>query len=110
VRQASNVQFNVASAQGLTTPDGRQMTVGQWARELGIAYTPSLVFFDTDGKEVMRIDAFLKTFHFQSVYAYVLEQAYLEEPSFQRFISARAEHLREAGYDTDIWGYDSFHD
>ena len=58
----------------------------------------------------MRIDAFLKTFHFQSVYAYVLEQAYIDEPSFQRYISARAEHLREAGYDTDIWGYDSFHD
>ena len=110
VQQASNVQLNVASPQGLTTPDGRQMTVDQWARELGIAYTPSLVFFDTDGKEVMRIDAFLKTFHFQSVYAYVLEQAYIDEPSFQRYISARAEHLREAGYDTDIWGYDSFHD
>jgi thioredoxin-related protein len=110
VQQASNVQFNIASQQGLTTPDGRQTTAQQWALDLGIAYTPSLVFFDVDGKEVMRIDAFLKTFHFQSVYAYVLEKAYLDEPRFQRYISARADHLREAGYDTDIWGYDSFHD
>lgn len=110
VQQASNVQFNIASSQQLITPDGRQTTVKQWARELGIAYTPSLVFFDTDGKEVMRIDAFLKTFHFQSVYAYVLDKAYLEEAEFQRYISARADHIREAGFDTDIWGYDSFHD
>jgi thioredoxin-related protein len=110
VQQASNVQFNVASSQPLLTPDGRQTTAQQWARELGIAYTPSLVFFDTDGKEVMRIDAFLKTFHFQSVYAYVLDKAYLEEAEFQRYISARADHIREAGFDTDIWGYDSFHD
>ena len=58
----------------------------------------------------MRIDAFLKTFHFQSVYAYVLDKAYLEVPEFQRYISARADHIREAGFDTDIWGYDSFHD
>ena len=110
VRQASNVQLNIASEQALVTPDGRRTTPKQWARDLDIAYTPSLLFFDAAGKEVMRIDAFLKTFHFQSVYAYVLEKAYLEEPRFQRYISARADHLREAGFDTDIWGYESFHD
>ena len=58
----------------------------------------------------MRISAFLKTFHFQSVYAYVLDKAYLEEPEFQRYISVRADHIRESGFDTDIWGYDSFHE
>ncbi len=110
VTQVSNVQFNMSSQNPLTTPDGRQTTAKEWAQELGIAYTPSLLFFDTDGKEVMRIDAFLKTFHFQSVYAYVLDRAYLEIPEFQRYISARADHIREAGFDTDIWGYDSFHD
>jgi thioredoxin-related protein len=110
VQQASNVQFDIASQQQLTTPAGQQTTAAQWAQELGIAYTPSLVFFDTAGKQVMRIDAFLKTFHFQSVYAYVLERAYIETPEFQRYISARADHIREAGFDTDIWGYESFHD
>ncbi len=110
VQQASNVQFDIGSQQQLTTPAGQKTTVKQWAQELGIAYTPSLVFFDAAGNEVMRIDAFLKTFHFQSVYAYVLEQAYIEIPEFQRYISARADHIREAGFDTDIWGYESFHD
>jgi thioredoxin-related protein len=110
VKQASNVQFNIASEQEIIAPDGRRVGINRWARELGLAYTPSLVFFDAGGSEVMRIGAFLKTFHFQSVYAYVLEKAYLEEPEFQRYISARADHIREAGYDTDIWGYESFHD
>jgi len=110
VQQASNLQFDISSQQRVTTPDGRQTTVREWARDLGIAYTPSLVFFDTSGQEVMRIDAFLKTFHFQSVYAYVLEKAYLETPQFQRYIAARAESIRESGHATDIWGYDSFHD
>jgi len=45
--------------------------------------------------------------HFQSSLAYVLEQGYRTQPSFQRYISARGEKLREQGYDTDIWGYDS---
>jgi thioredoxin-related protein len=110
VLRANNVQFNVASEQRLTTPAGKQTSVRQWAQDLGVDYTPSLIFFDQQGKEVMRIGAFMKTFHFQSVYAYVLEKAYLEEPEFQRYISARADHIREAGFDTDIWGYDSFHD
>ena len=110
VLQANNVQLDIDSSQPLTTPDGQQTTAKQWALDLGIAYTPSLVFFDNSGTEVMRIDAFLKTFHFQSVYAYVLEKAYLELPEFQRYISARADHIRESGYDTDIWGYESFHD
>lgn len=110
VRMADNIQLNVASTQKITTPSGKQTNVKQWARDLGIAYTPSVVFFDDTGKEVMRISAFLKTFHFQSVYAYVLDKAYLEEPEFQRYISARADHIREAGFDTDIWGYESFHD
>lgn len=110
VLQANNVQLNVASDRKITTPDGRRTTPRQWARELGISYTPSLVFFDTAGSEVMRISAFIKTFHFQSVYAYVLEKAYLREPQFQRYIAARADHIRELGFDTDIWGYESFHD
>lgn len=110
VLEANNVQFNVASEKRLTTPSGKQTSARQWALDLGVDYTPSLIFFDQQGKEVMRIGAFMKTFHFQSVYAYVLEKAYLEEPEFQRYISARADHIREAGFDTDIWGYDSFHD
>ena len=110
VLQANNVQLDIESSQQLTTPDGQQTTAKQWAQDLGIAYTPSLLFFDSNGTEVMRIDAFLKTFHFQSVYAYVLEKAYLELPEFQRYIAARADHIRESGYDTDIWGYESFHD
>ena len=110
VRQADNIQLNVGSSQQITTPAGKLVSVKQWARDLGIAYTPSVVFFDAAGKEVMRISAFLKTFHFQSVYAYVLDKAYLEEPEFQRYISTRADHIRETGFDTDIWGYESFHD
>ncbi len=86
---------------------GIQTTAGAWAQELGIAYTTSVVFYDSNGDEVMRIGAFIKTFHFQSVHAYVLEKAYIAQPSFQRYIAARAESIREQGFDTDIWGYES---
>ncbi len=109
VEQLNNVQFDVNSDKPVSTPDGRQMTVSAWANELQIGYTPTVVFFDRLGKEVMRIDAFFKTFHFQSVFAYVLEEAYHQQPSFQRYISERGDKIREAGFDTDIWGYQSSH-
>ncbi|MFT4650400.1 MAG: thioredoxin-related protein [Polaribacter sp.] len=109
VTSMTNVQFDIHSNKTITTPDGRQTTVAKWAQQLNIGYTPSVVFFNAKGAEVMRIDAFLKTFHFQSVYDYVLTKAYITQPRFQRFISKRADKIREAGFNTDIWGYESSH-
>jgi thioredoxin-related protein len=103
VKQFETVQMDVAADTPVITPGGRRTTASAWARDLNLGYAPSIVFFDRQGKEVMRIDAFLKTFHIQSVFDYVLQEAYLTEPSFQRFISTRAERLREEGHDVDIW-------
>ncbi|KAA3619050.1 MAG: hypothetical protein DWQ08_15890 [Proteobacteria bacterium] len=99
------VQLDMWSETPVIRPDGTRSTAREWAADLGISYAPSIVFFDNRGREVMRIDAFLKTFHTQSVFDYVLTRGYLEEPNFQRYISARAERLREQGIDVDIWGY-----
>ncbi len=105
VKQFENVQLDLHADTPVLTPGGAKTTARDWARELGLGYAPSIVFFDKQGKEVMRIDAFLKTFHVQSVFDYVLQEAYVEEPSFQRYISARAERLAEEGIDVDIFGY-----
>ncbi len=83
-------------------PDGMQSRIKGWAKELNIQYAPSLVYFDTQGKEVFRSDAYLKSFHIQSVMDYVSSGAYKEEPNFQRYIDKRAEHLREQGVTVDL--------
>ena len=80
------------------TPVGKKTTAREWAEELGIFYAPSLVFFDRDGREVFRSEAYLRSFHIQSVMDYVSSGAYRDQPSFQRFIAARADALaRQAG-------------
>jgi thioredoxin-related protein len=104
VEQFEAVQLDMAANIPVLTPGGERTTASAWARDLDLRYSPAIVFFDRQGREVMRIDAFLKTFHVQSVFDYVLQEAYLTEPSFQRFISTRAERLREEGQDVDIWG------
>ena len=104
-RGFETVQLDMWSDQSVVTPAGVETTAREWASDLDISYAPSIVMFDRTGSEVMRIDAFLKTFHVQSIFDYVQHGAYREQPNFQRYISERAEHLREQGIDVDIWGY-----
>lgn len=87
----------------LVTPGGKSLSAGQWGRELKVAYTPTLVFFDAAGKEVFRIEAYLKPFHLASGLDYVASGAYRKEPSFQRYIQARAERIRAGGGRVDLW-------
>ena len=87
----------------LTTPSGRATTAGAFARELGVAYTPAVVFFDASGREAFRIGAYLRPFHFASSFAYVADGAYREEPSFQRWLRERADRMRARGERVDLW-------
>ncbi len=109
LQKMDNIQLDVNSNALVTTPEGQQMSHKDYAEQLKISYTPSIVMFDDAGKEVHRLEGFFKTFHVQSSLAYVLDKGYIKQPSFQRYISVRAEKIREKGYDVDIWGYKSFH-
>jgi len=81
----------------VVTPDGSRTNAAAWARALHVSYTPSIVFFDSGGREVMRIESYVRAFHLQSALDYVASGAYLKEPSFQRFIQARADAIRARG-------------
>jgi len=87
----------------ITTPEGRVMRAGEWARELKIVYTPSVVFFSPEGREVFRIEAYLRPFHFSSSFEYVASGAYRSEPNFQRFLRAKAARMRAQGRKVDLW-------
>lgn len=97
------VQLDMWSQTPVTTPANRRTTAREWASQLGISYAPSIVLFDASGREVIRSEAYFKIFHTQSLFDYVLSGGYRHEPSFQRYISARAETLREQGTDVNIW-------
>jgi len=87
-----------------TTQEGEQTTGREWSKELGVAYAPTLILFAADGTEVIRSEAYFKSFHTQSILDYVASDAWREQPSFQRYLSARADHIIEQGNDVNIWG------
>ena len=103
LKQFEVVRLSLFGKTPVITPDGKQMTEAEWGRALKVAYTPSMVFFDEQGKEVFRVDAYLKPFHLLSSLEYVTSKAYLKQPNFQRFIEARAEKLRKAGTPVELW-------
>ena len=61
--------------------------------------------FDAAGEQILKINAQFRTFHILGALDYAISGAYRTEPSFQRYLSARAEALQEQGIDVDIWKY-----
>ena len=96
------VQLDRFADTPVITPAGKKTTARKWASELNIAYTPSAVMF-VGGKEVIRIEGFLKGFHVQSVLDYASSGAYKTEPSLQRYIEHRADVIRATGKTVDLW-------
>lgn len=87
----------------LVDTGGKRTTARDYARRLDVKYAPTMVFFDRQGKEVFRTEAYLKAFHTQSVLDYVASGAYRTQPNFQRYIAARADRLEARGVHVDLW-------
>jgi len=99
------VQLDMWSSTPVITPSGKKTTAREWAKELDIKFAPSIVVFNDKGEEIIRSEASFKVFHTQGILDYVLSGGYKKQPSFQRYLSNRADHIREQGRDVDIWQY-----
>lgn len=102
LRRFQVARIDMASAAKVQTPAGVDLRARDWARRLGIFYTPTLVFFAADGREVFRVDGYLRPFHLASALDYVASGAYLTQPEFQRFVEARAAARRAQGERVDL--------
>ena len=79
------VQLDMWSDTAVLTPDGRKMRARDWAQELGLFYAPSLLFFDEQGKEIIRVSSVVRVYRLRGVLEYVLYKGYLEAPTLQRW-------------------------
>ena len=97
------VRVSSLSSETLVAPGGQQLKASEWASRLKLSYVPSMLFFDDRGREVFRIEAYLRPFHLAGSLEYVASGAYRSEPSFQRFLQAEAERSRARGETVDLW-------
>jgi len=91
------VQLDMWSDQPVLTPDGQRLTASQWAKQLGLFFAPTLVFFDERGKEIIRVDSVVRLYRLRGVLEYVASKGYLEAPSFQRWRQMQREAEAAAG-------------
>lgn len=75
----------------------------EWVDNADVSFIPALLFYDSEGNEIMRVDGYLRAFHLSSVLDYIASDAYLTEKEFQRFLQQRADSLREQGEEVTIW-------
>ncbi len=103
LRRFNIVRFDMWGKTPVTDFQGNRTTAEKLAKKLNIKYAPSMVFFDNKGNEVFRAEAYLKSFHIQSLLDYVASGAYKTQPNFQRYIAARADRLEAQGKHIDLW-------
>ncbi|WP_455223344.1 thioredoxin family protein [Kaarinaea lacus] len=82
-KQMEVVQLDRKSTTPVITPNGRKLTAKQWAEELGLYYSPTIIFFDEKGEEILRVDSVIRFYRLNGVLDYILSKAYLEYETFQ---------------------------
>lgn len=89
IGQLEAVQLNMWADTPVITPGGRRTTARAWAENLGLFYTPTLIFYDRQGREIIRVDSVIQFYRLRNVLDYVLSGAYRDYPNFQRWREAQ---------------------
>ncbi len=87
--QMESVQLSYWSDTPVVTPSGERTTARRWAEKLGLFYTPTLIFFDTDGSEIIRVDSVVQFYRLRNVLDYIITGGYREHATFQRWRESR---------------------
>ena len=95
------VVLDMWSKDEVITPTGQKTRISEWASELGIQYSPSMVFYQ-DGSEILRTEAYLKSFHTKAAFDYVSTGDFKDYPEFQRYVQKIADDLHARGIEYDL--------
>lgn len=96
------VRLDANSEDPIIDPEGNKTTAKAYAEKLGLTYRPGIVLFDK-GKEIIRIDGLLYTYHFQEVLRYVGERHYIKYPNnLHGYLGMRTETILKSGKSIDL--------
>ena len=87
------VQLDMWSDTPVLTPDGSRTRAREWAQKLNIFYAPTLVFFDEQGVEILRLESVVGLYRLGRVLQYIGEGGYKTGMDYQTWHNHR--RLRE---------------
>ncbi len=85
-----SVQLDMWSDTPVVTPSGTRTTARAWAEQLDLFYAPSLLFFDEQGKEIIRVASVVGFYRLSTVLEYINSGAYKDGTDFQTWRVRRA--------------------
>lgn len=109
-------KYNIAyvnssdSTSVITMPDGKKQNGKAWANQLGLIHSPAMLFFDENGKEVLRVDTDILIDEFgkdvaatnENILAnlrgrlnFVLQKGYITLPQYQRWRAQQAKKINK---------------
>lgn len=107
------IQLNMWGSREVTDFDGKVLEERDLARRWFVNFTPTTLYFtlddaDTPPQDMREALAFMlpgyfKPFHHLSSLEYVATDGYKEQPNFQRWLQAKADHMREQGLEVNLW-------
>jgi thioredoxin-related protein len=83
IEKMNAIQLNMWADTPVITPKGQKTTAKEWASSLDIFYAPSIVFFDSDGNEIIRVDSVANFYRLWGVLDYVNKEGYKQAIDYQ---------------------------
>lgn len=77
------IQIDQKSTQLIITPDGSKVTATEWSQQLNLNYSPTIIFFDESGNEIIRIDSVVWVNRLGRVLEFITTKGYQKYDSFQ---------------------------
>ncbi len=85
INKMNVIQLNMWADTPVITPQGKKTTAREWASSLDLFYAPSIVFFDADGEEIIRVDSVTHFYRLWGVLDYVNKQGYKHTTDYQQW-------------------------
>ena len=80
-----SAQINIHNATPVMTPQGKRTTAREGARDLGLFYSPTIIFFSEQGEEIIRVDSVIGFRRMRAVLSYIKSGAYHRGLTFQQY-------------------------
>jgi thioredoxin-related protein len=85
IEQMNVIQLNMWADTPVITPEGKKTTAKEWAKSLNVFYAPSIIFFDDQGKEIIRVDSVTHFYRLWGVLDYVNKEGYKHSNDYQEW-------------------------
>ncbi len=83
IEQFDTVQLGIWDDTPVVTPGGEKLTAREWSEKLQLFYTPTLLFFDQNGEEILRLDSVAHFYRIRGVLQYILSGAHEQGVTLQ---------------------------